>query len=56
LKTAIKNGTKEVLSPIFAGTIATIAILFPLMFVGRLVVPYEGILKIIPWYWRIRTI
>ena len=34
LQTAIKNGTKEVLSPIFAGTIATIAILFPLMFVG----------------------
>ncbi len=34
LQTAIKNGTKEVLGPIFAGTIATIAILFPLMFVG----------------------
>jgi multidrug efflux pump subunit AcrB len=34
LQTAIKNGTKEVLSPIFAGTIATIAILFPLMYVG----------------------
>ncbi len=34
LQTAIKNGTKEVISPIFAGTIATIAILFPLMFVG----------------------
>jgi multidrug efflux pump subunit AcrB len=34
LQTAIKNGTKEVLSPVFAGTIATIAILFPLMFVG----------------------
>ena len=34
MQTAIKNGTKEVLSPIFAGTIATIAILFPLMFVG----------------------
>jgi multidrug efflux pump subunit AcrB len=34
LQTAIKNGTKEVISPIFAGTLATIAILFPLMFVG----------------------
>ncbi|WP_345992471.1 efflux RND transporter permease subunit [Sulfurimonas sp. HSL-1716] len=34
LKTAVKNGTKEVLNPVFAGTIATIAILFPLMFVG----------------------
>ncbi len=34
LQLAIKNGTKEVLSPIFAGTVATIAILFPLMFVG----------------------
>jgi len=34
LQTAIKNGTKEVLSPVFAGTVATIAILFPLMFVG----------------------
>jgi len=34
LQTAIKNGTKEVLNPIFAGTIATIAILFPLMFIG----------------------
>jgi len=34
LQTAIKNGTKEVLSPVFAGTLATIAILFPLMFVG----------------------
>ncbi len=34
LQTAIKRGTKEVLSPVFAGTIATIAILFPLMFVG----------------------
>ena len=34
LQTAIKRGTKEVLNPIFAGTIATIAILFPLMFVG----------------------
>ena len=34
LEDAIKSGTKEVLSPIFAGTIATITILFPLMFVG----------------------
>ena len=34
LQTAIKNGTKEVLTPVFAGTLATIAILFPLMFVG----------------------
>ncbi len=34
LQTAIKKGTKEVISPIFAGTIATIAVLFPLMFVG----------------------
>ena len=34
LQTAIKKGTKEVVSPIFAGTLATIAILFPLMFVG----------------------
>ena len=34
LQTAIKHGTKEVLSPVFAGTLATIAILFPLMFIG----------------------
>ncbi|MBU0631192.1 efflux RND transporter permease subunit [bacterium] len=34
LKTAVQNGTREVLSPIFSGTIATIVILFPLMFVG----------------------
>ena len=34
LEDAIVKGTKEVLSPVFAGTIATIAILFPLMFVG----------------------
>ncbi len=34
LQVAIKEGTKEVLSPIFAGTVATIAIMFPLMFVG----------------------
>jgi multidrug efflux pump subunit AcrB len=34
LETAIIKGTKEVIAPIFAGTISTIAILFPLMFVG----------------------
>jgi multidrug efflux pump subunit AcrB len=34
LKKAIYNGTKEVLLPVFAGTISTIAIIFPLMFVG----------------------
>ncbi|WP_415396229.1 efflux RND transporter permease subunit [Sulfurimonas sp. CS5] len=34
LQDAIKNGTKEVLNPIFAGTIATVVILFPLMFIG----------------------
>ena len=34
LEDAIVKGTKEVLTPVFAGTIATIAILFPLMFVG----------------------
>jgi multidrug efflux pump subunit AcrB len=34
LKSAIYNGTKEVLMPVFAGTISTIAIIFPLMFVG----------------------
>lgn len=34
LDAAIVKGTKEVLSPVFAGTLATIAILFPLMFVG----------------------
>ncbi len=34
LTTAIEEGTKEVLSPVFAGTIATIVIMFPLMFVG----------------------
>jgi multidrug efflux pump subunit AcrB len=34
LQDAITHGTKEVLGPVFAGTIATIAILFPLMFVG----------------------
>ena len=34
LHTAIEQGTREVLSPVFAGTIATIIIMFPLMFVG----------------------
>jgi len=34
LQTAIHKGTKEVIGPIWSGTIATIAILFPLMFVG----------------------
>ncbi len=34
LNTAITRGTKEVVPPVFAGTLATIAILFPLMFVG----------------------
>ena len=34
LQTAVINGTKEVISPVFAGTTATIAIMFPLMFVG----------------------
>lgn len=34
LEDAITKGTKEVLTPIFAGTIATVAIIFPLMFIG----------------------
>jgi len=34
LNTAVRKGTKEVVAPVFAGTISTIAILFPLMFVG----------------------
>ena len=34
LNTAIKRGTKEVIGPVFAGTLSTIAILFPLMYVG----------------------
>lgn len=34
LKTAIEEGTKEVIKPVFAGTIATTAVMFPLMFVG----------------------
>jgi len=34
LSDAIQNGTREVLAPVFAGTVATIAIIAPLMFVG----------------------
>jgi multidrug efflux pump subunit AcrB len=34
LTTAIEQGTKEVIAPIFAGTVATIAVMFPLMYVG----------------------
>ncbi|AMC11096.1 acriflavin resistance protein [Lutibacter profundi] len=34
LETAIIKGTKEVIAPVFAGTISTIAIIFPLMFIG----------------------
>ncbi|MGC9152084.1 MAG: efflux RND transporter permease subunit, partial [Microbacter sp.] len=34
LQTAIQKGTKEVIVPIFSGTLATISIVFPLMFVG----------------------
>ncbi len=34
LKEAVYKGTKEVLMPVFAGTVSTIAIIFPLMFVG----------------------
>jgi multidrug efflux pump subunit AcrB len=34
LKDAIYSGTKEVINAVFGGTIATIAITFPLMFVG----------------------
>ena len=34
LRTAIIQGTKEVVGPVFAGTVATIAIMFPFLFVG----------------------
>ncbi|MDA8163925.1 MAG: efflux RND transporter permease subunit [Desulfobacteraceae bacterium] len=34
LKTAIIQGTTEVVGPVFAGTVATIAIMFPFLFVG----------------------
>ncbi len=34
LEDAIRNGTKEVVAPVFAGTLSTVVILFPMMFVG----------------------
>jgi multidrug efflux pump subunit AcrB len=34
LNTAIITGTKEVIAPVFAGTVATVAIMFPLLFAG----------------------
>jgi multidrug efflux pump subunit AcrB len=34
LDKAIINGTREVIGPVFAGTVATIAIMFPLLFAG----------------------
>ena len=34
LQTAIVKGTKEVIAPVFAGTVATIAIMFPFLFAG----------------------
>ena len=34
LENAIIHGTKEVIGPVFAGTVATIAIMFPFLFVG----------------------
>lgn len=34
LKTAVQKGTKEVVGPIWSGTMATIAIVSPLMFIG----------------------
>jgi multidrug efflux pump subunit AcrB len=34
LEKAIVNGTKEVVGPVFAGTVATIAIMFPFLYVG----------------------
>ncbi|WP_457596004.1 efflux RND transporter permease subunit [Hydrogenimonas sp.] len=34
LQNAIERGTEEVVRPIFAGTVATIVVIFPLMFVG----------------------
>jgi multidrug efflux pump subunit AcrB len=34
LKTAIIAGTKEVIAPVFAGTVATVAIMFPFLFAG----------------------
>lgn len=34
ITTAIRNGTEEVLFPVFVGTIATVVVIAPLMFVG----------------------
>ena len=34
LNTAIVTGTKEVIAPVFAGTVATVAIMFPFLFAG----------------------
>jgi multidrug efflux pump subunit AcrB len=34
LQSAIVQGTKEVIAPVFAGTVATITIMFPFLFVG----------------------
>jgi multidrug efflux pump subunit AcrB len=34
LNTAITAGTKEVIAPVFAGTVATVAIMFPFLFTG----------------------
>ncbi len=34
LHTAIISGTKEVIAPVFAGTVATVAIMFPFLFAG----------------------
>ncbi len=34
LNTAIISGTKEVVAPVFAGTVATVAIMFPFLFAG----------------------
>ncbi len=34
LNTAIITGTKEVIVPVFAGTVATVAVMFPFLFVG----------------------
>ncbi len=34
LQTAIVHGTQEVIAPVFAGTVATIAIMFPFLFAG----------------------
>jgi len=34
LNTAVVEGTKEVIAPVWAGTLATILVVFPLMFIG----------------------